>query len=103
VRNRFQAFAFKCNLHRYILAVLVFVIGYVLAIMEEQIGQGFKKSIPITVSAGIIWVLVALGYRDKGHSIALVTQAARHNLTEFVEVFLFLLCAMTFINTMVGL
>jgi Na+/H+ antiporter NhaD/arsenite permease-like protein len=29
-----------------------------------------------------------------------VTQAARHNLTEFVEVFLFLLCAMTFINTM---
>jgi len=46
------------------------------------------------------WVLVALGYRDKGHSIALVTQAARHNLTEFVEVFLFLLCAMTFINTM---
>ena len=32
--------------------------------------------------------------------MALVTQAARHNLTEFVEVFLFLLCAMTFINTM---
>ena len=29
-----------------------------------------------------------------------MTQAARHNLTEFVEVFLFLLCAMTFINTM---
>jgi hypothetical protein len=49
--------------------------GYVLAIMEEQIGQGFKKSIPITVAAGIIWVLVALGYRDKGHSVALVTQA----------------------------
>ena len=68
--------------------------------MEEQIGRGFKKSIPITVSAGVIWVLVALGYRDKGHSTALVTQAARHNLTEFVEVFLFLLCAMTFINTM---
>ena len=29
-----------------------------------------------------------------------MTTAARHNLTEFVEVFLFLLCAMTFINTM---
>mmetsp|Transcript_16962 Transcript_16962/g.41666 ORF Transcript_16962/g.41666 Transcript_16962/m.41666 type:complete len:427 (-) Transcript_16962:1584-2864(-) len=83
-----------------VVAVIVFVVGYILAIMEESIGQGFKKSIPITVSAGIIWVLVALGYRDKGHSIALVTQAARHNLTEFVEVFLFLLCAMTFINTM---
>ena len=83
-----------------VLAVLVFITGYVLAVMEEQIGRGFKKSIPITVSAGVIWVLVALGYRDKGHSTALVTQAARHNLTEFVEVFLFLLCAMTFINTM---
>ena len=83
-----------------VLAVLVFIAGYALAVMEEQIGRGFKKSIPITVSAGVIWVLVALGYRDKGHSTALVTQAARHNLTEFVEVFLFLLCAMTFINTM---
>ena len=83
-----------------VLSVVVFVCGYALAIAEESIGRGFKKSIPITVAAGIIWVLVALGYRDKGHAVALVTQAARHNLTEFVEVFLFLLCAMTFINTM---
>ena len=80
-----------------VLSVVVFVCGYALAIAEESIGRGFKKSIPITVAAGIIWVLVALGYRDKGHAVALVTQAARHNLTEFVEV-LFLLCAMTFIN-----
>ena len=73
-----------------VLSVVVFVCGYALAIAEESIGRGFKKSIPITVAAGIIWVLVALGYRDKGHAVALVTQAARHNLTEFVEVFLFL-------------
>ena len=86
-----------------VLSVVVFVCGYALAIAEESIGRGFKKSIPITVAAGIIWVLVALGYRDKGHAVALVTQAARHNLTEFVEVFLFLLCAMTFINTMTQL
>ena len=33
--------------------------------LEDYIGQGFKKSIPITVAAGIIWELVALGYRDK--------------------------------------
>ena len=29
-----------------------------------HIGQGFKKSIPITVAAGAIWVLVALGGDD---------------------------------------
>lgn len=83
-----------------ILSLLVFIAGYTAAIMEESVGHGFKKSIPITLAAGIIWVLVALGYRDKGHSLYFVTTAARHNLTEFVEVFLFLLCAMTFINTM---
>lgn len=82
------------------LSLLVFIAGYTAAIMEESVGHGFKKSIPITLAAGIIWVLVALGYRDKGHSLYFVTTAARHNLTEFVEVFLFLLCAMTFINTM---
>ena len=56
-----------------VLSVVVFVCGYALAIAEESIGRGFKKSIPITVAAGIIWVLVALGYRDKGHAVALVT------------------------------
>lgn len=82
------------------LSLLVFIGGYTAAIMEESVGHGFKKSIPVTLAAGIIWVLVALGYREGGHSLYFVTTAARHNLTEFVEVFLFLLCAMTFINTM---
>ena len=82
------------------LSLLVFIAGYTAAIMEESVGHGFKKSIPVTLAAGIIWVLVALGYREGGHSLYFVTTAARHNLTEFVEVFLFLLCAMTFINTM---
>ena len=52
----------------------------------------------MTIAAGIVWALVALGYRSKGHRLAPVTAAAKHTLGEFVEVFLFLLTAMTFIN-----
>ena len=83
-----------------VLAAVVFVVGYAAAVSEERIGRGFKKSIPITLAAGAIWLLVALGYKDKGHAVEIVTGAARHNLTEFVEVFLFLLVAMAFVNTM---
>ena len=81
-----------------VLALLTFFVGYGCAISEDRFGRGFKKSIPVTIAAGIVWALVALGYRSKGHRLAPVTAAAKHTLGEFVEVFLFLLTAMTFIN-----
>ena len=51
------------------------------------------------VAAGIIWVLVAVAYAGRGDT----TTAAgllRHNLLEYAELLLFLLSAMTFINTL---
>ncbi|CAL6335451.1 unnamed protein product, partial [Bathycoccus prasinos] len=60
--------------------------------------------IPITVAGwDHLGTLVALGYRDKGHAVALVTQAARHNPPGLSKCFCFFLCAMTFINTMTRL
>lgn len=80
-----------------ILAVAIFVTAYILVILEENIH--LRKSKPVIVAAGIIWMLVALAYSAAGdtHSAA---ELVRHNLLEFVELFLFLLAAMTFINTM---
>jgi len=46
-----------------------------------------------------IWILVAIAYQQAGQA-ELVEDMVRHGLLEFVELFLFLLAAMTYINTM---
>ncbi len=80
-----------------ITALAIFVIAYALVISEENIH--LRKSKPVVVAAGLIWILVALAYSAAGES-ALAEELVRHNLLEFVELFLFLLAAMTYINTM---
>ena len=80
-----------------IAAVAIFVLAYALVISEENIH--LRKSKPVVVAAGAIWVLVALAYAAAGES-ALAEELVSHNLLEFVELFLFLLAAMTYINTM---
>lgn len=51
------------------------------------------------VAAGLIWVIVALVYAAHGDTHT-AEQTVKHNLEEFGELFLFLLAAMTYINTM---
>ncbi|MGB1111378.1 MAG: sodium:proton antiporter NhaD, partial [Gammaproteobacteria bacterium] len=80
-----------------IVSVLIFVSAYSLVIAEESLH--LRKSKPVMVAAGIIWTIVAIVYAQAGDTHA-AEQAMRHNLLEFAELFLFLLAAMTFINTM---
>jgi len=80
-----------------VIAVIIFVIAYSLVIGEEYLH--LRKSKPMILAAGIIWVLVALAYQSVGQSEQ-VRHFLEHNLLEFVELLLFLLAAMTFINTM---
>ena len=80
-----------------ILALVLFVAAYGLVILEEKLH--LRKSKPVIVAAGIIWVLVAISYQALGrpdHAHA----AIMHNLTEYAELFLFLLAAMTYINAL---
>jgi Na+/H+ antiporter NhaD/arsenite permease-like protein len=79
------------------LAVGIFVTAYAFVIAEEALH--LRKSKPTMVAAGIIWTIVALMYSAHGdtHTAEL---AVKHNLEEFGELFLFLLAAMTYINTM---
>jgi Na+/H+ antiporter NhaD/arsenite permease-like protein len=79
------------------LAVGLFVIAYGFVIAEESLH--LRKSKPVMVAAGLIWVIVALVYADAG-DIHTPEQAIKHNLEDFAELFLFLLAAMTYINTM---
>ncbi|GMR14551.1 MAG: sodium:proton antiporter NhaD [Gammaproteobacteria bacterium] len=80
-----------------LLAVAIFVAAYVLVILEENIH--LRKSKPVIVAAGFIWMLVAFAYAAAGNTDG-AEELVRHNLLEFAELFLFLLAAMTFINTM---
>ncbi|MGI9251001.1 MAG: sodium:proton antiporter NhaD [Pseudohongiellaceae bacterium] len=80
-----------------IAAIVLFVIAYALIISEENIH--LRKSKPAVVAAGFIWILVAIAYNQAGET-ALAEEIVGHNLLEFVELFLFLLAAMTYINTM---
>lgn len=80
-----------------IVCVIIFCLAYSLVIVEEQIHM--RKSKPVMIAAGIIWMLVAIVYGQTGdHHTAEIM--VRHNLLEFGELFLFLLAAMTYINTM---
>ncbi len=78
-------------------AIAIFVGAYSLVILEETIH--LRKSKPVIVAAGVIWLIVALLYGASGdtHTAEIMV---RHNLLEFAELFLFLLAAMTYINTM---
>lgn len=78
-------------------ALGIFVVAYA-AVMGEEFLH-LRKSKPVLIAAGLMWILIGFVYAGLGdtHTAAI---AVRHNLLEFGELFLFLLAAMTFINTM---
>lgn len=80
-----------------IFSLVFFVAAYSLVIFEEQLH--LRKSKPVLLAAGVIWVFVAITFNAMGNNHA-AEQAIRHNLLEYAELFLFLLVAMTYINAM---
>ncbi|MGE3268545.1 MAG: sodium:proton antiporter NhaD [Chloroflexota bacterium] len=80
-----------------IAALLIFGVAYALVVLEEQLH--LRKSIPVLVGAGVIWVMIGLVYAQYGDTHG-AEEAFRHNLLDFAEIFLFLIVAMTYVNTM---
>ncbi|GMR16982.1 MAG: sodium:proton antiporter NhaD [Gammaproteobacteria bacterium] len=79
-------------------AVAVFVAAYVLVAAEEF--NHLRKSKPMILGAGIIWVLVALIARQHDVPQDEVELALERNLADYAGLFLFLLVAMTYVNTL---
>jgi len=78
-------------------SIAIFVLAYLL-VMAEEFTQ-LRKSKPVIMAAGIIWGMI--GWIYTSHGIPEVAeQAIRHNLVEYAELMLFLLVAMTYINSM---
>ncbi|EAR07986.1 sodium:proton antiporter NhaD [Reinekea blandensis] len=78
-------------------AIAVFVIAYAFVIFEEQLH--LPKSKPVMVSAGLIWILIAVAYASN-HLTGPIKEGIQHNFLEYAELFFFLLVAMTYINAM---
>lgn len=78
-------------------AIGIFAVAYLLVIFEEQLH--LRKSKPVLLAAGLIWILIAWTYGSHGLDHT-VESAIRHNFLEYAELFFFLLVAMTYINAM---
>jgi Na+/H+ antiporter NhaD/arsenite permease-like protein len=79
-----------------LVAVAVFVVAYLFVIGEEF--TNLRKSKPMVVAAGLVWALVAIAW--DAHGLPGATVMLQSNATEFGELLLFLLAAMTYVNTL---
>ena len=79
------------------ISLFIFILAYALVVTEEV--THLRKSKPVLFAAGTIWAMIAwMGskYDDSHH----VEEAIMHAFSEFSQLMLFLLVAMTFINSM---
>ena len=79
------------------LALLIFFAAYGLVAVEEVIQ--LRKSKPVLLGAGLIWALLGFVYAAHGQSAALEA-AAKHVILDYGELMLFLVVAITYVNTM---
>lgn len=80
------------------LALGIFVFAYSIVMMEEFIH--LRKSKPVIMAAGLIWLIVAILTKDSALDEHALETVLQHNLVEYASLFLFLLVAMTYINAM---
>jgi Na+/H+ antiporter NhaD/arsenite permease-like protein len=83
---------------RGIYTVLIFIIAYGFVMAEEF--THLSKSKPVILAAGIIWAHAAILSKEAGVSADDMHKAFEYNLKEYAELMLFLLVAMTYINSM---
>jgi Na+/H+ antiporter NhaD/arsenite permease-like protein len=79
------------------LSLIIFLLAYVFVIFEER--THMRKSKPVMLAAGLIWVLIGIAYLNAGKSQEAHAQAIEI-IEEYGELFLFLLVAITYVNTL---
>jgi Na+/H+ antiporter NhaD/arsenite permease-like protein len=79
------------------LTLLIFFVAYGFVAIEEVIQ--LRKSKPVVLAAGLIWALLGIVYAANGQGAALEA-TARHVILDYGELMLFLVVAITYVNTM---
>ena len=80
-----------------ILSLVIFLTAYVLVVFEEPLH--LQKSTPVMMAAGLIWALIGVAYVMAGQGDA-AHEHARRIIEEYGELFLFLIVAITYVNTL---
>ena len=80
-----------------IISIVLFIIAYAFVMTEEV--THLRKSKPVLFAAGIIWAMIAWVGVQTGDSYV-VKKELMHAFDEFNQLMLFLLVAMTYINSM---
>jgi Na+/H+ antiporter NhaD/arsenite permease-like protein len=80
-----------------ITSLIIFVLAYVLVVFEEA--THMRKSKPVMLAAGLIWALIGVAYAMQGASEVAHAHAV-DIIEEYGELFLFLLVAITYVNTL---
>lgn len=81
-----------------VLAVCIFILAYAFVIAEEFIH--LRKSKPVLLASGVIWVIVALVAKKVDNGSAILERALDHNIIEYASLLLFLLTAMVYVNAL---
>lgn len=79
-----------------VLALALFLIAYAIVITEEF--TALRKSKAVVVAAGAVWVLVGIAYAGAGAGGA--AEILRDQIESYGELLLFLVAAMTYVNTL---
>lgn len=81
-------------------ALALFAFAYLLVVLEEKIH--LRKSKPVVIAAGILWLLVSVAYSAHPDAATLpdghLEQRILHHTGEYGQLFLFLMVAMTYIS-----
>ncbi|MDD4915863.1 MAG: sodium:proton antiporter NhaD [Methylococcales bacterium] len=78
-------------------SIAVFAVAYVLVVLEEALQ--LRKSIPMMLAAALIWVGIALVYKQQGLS-SVAEAAIRHDVLDYGELLLFIIVSIVYINAM---
>jgi len=81
-----------------IFCLVIFVLSYILVLFEEK--THLRKSKPVMLGAGIIWVTIGFMAKDFGIDHHVLRSAIFHGLDEYGSLLLFLLAAMTYISAL---
>jgi len=79
-------------------SLLAMALAYVAAMLEE--GTYLRKSKPMLMGAVLVWFAIALAYRLQRGDAHGVAESFQSNLLAFIELMLFIMVSMAYLNTM---
>lgn len=78
-------------------SLVVIVLAYIGAMLEDV--TFLKKSKPMLLGSCLVWVSILIVYREQGDTLPAV-QAFKENLLAYMELLLFIMVSMTYLNVM---